>query len=606
MGMSLGPSLRLTQRCEQKQVLVSRLPDIQWSLLKAYQSGFAGGPPPFIPPNFEEEVFEPRVKLVAKKIDNFDVLDHPARMLLVDQANRVFRYAYTRGEDVDTGKEKGYYRVPLLRDRNITEDPDGIDDISEPITKKEYRRAKAILDAVGEMERIARAVPYYDLYTSVLTHIRNGFSVELNQIVLVSIDRGGRLPCLILQRALNLTSMETLKVDQGGGILDEDKLNQFVQSQTLKDRHVLFVDSTVDSGRQIRVLEKYFDNANWKSKIGHISWSIVGSNEYAENLNHHYNLNWGVDPDSTFEDDPELMGIDYAGSHIKVVEKPSAASEAIRKCLLSVPAGVIYDADNIDEQIDAQYAEWEKRQAKRRKKHNKDVATAKAAHDKEVKTYEKEKSQAQIMYKVESKWAQITTTRKWQNAVAQAPAVSFESLPAAVPNGVHHNLHNILVIGNGKRADIPENAATLIADSIGSHHSFFAGTPNGNPGVILRTVLQRVNQPEVRLYQPGYMQGEADEIFGGVPVVFAGPGKDEMRVQMVSDSHIALALGGGEGTLREVLLAHELGKPVVMVKGWGPIPTYVLWNKRLSSSPNIKVCDGIVEAVQTVMEMTKA
>lgn len=604
MGLGCGMSLRVS--AELRQSIVVAMPNIQWSLLHAFRSGFAGGPPPFVPPTFEEETFEPRLKLVQKKIENFDMSDHSTRMTLVDQANEVFRFAYARGENYDTGEEEGYFKMPLLRDRNIMEDPEGIDDIRVRINKAEYERATAILSAVGQMERIARAIPYHGLYSSVTEHLRENYSIELDYVVLVSVDRGGRIPCIVLQHALGLPYMETLKVDQGGGQLDEDKLREFVRKGTLNGMHILFVDSTVDSGRQIRVLEKYFDDQDWKTKFGHKSWSVVGSNEYAEDLDHHFNVNWGVDPDRTFEDDPELMGIDYGSSHIKVVEKPSEASKAIRKCLLSVPAGIIYDADDIDEQIASQRAEWEKQQAQRLKQHEQDVATAKAGHDEEVKQYQKEQASAKLLARVESKWAQVTASKKWRTAVAQAPTVSFESLPASIPNGTKHNLHNILVIGNGKKTDIPDNAVNLIVDSIGSYHSFFAGTPDGNPGVILKTVLQRVSQPEVRLYQPGYMRDKVSDSFGGVPVVFAGSQKADMRMAMVNDSHIALALGGGEGTLREVLMAHELGKPIILINGWGPIPIYILSSKRLSSSPNIKMCNGIVEAVQAVMEMTKA
>ena len=96
------------------------------------------------------------------------------------------------------------------------------------------------------------------LYKTVITYLEKNYNVGLGAVVLVSIDRGGRIPCLVLQHALGLPSMESLKVDQGSGRLDEDKLREFEHKGVLRGKHVLFVDSTVDSGRQIRVLERYF------------------------------------------------------------------------------------------------------------------------------------------------------------------------------------------------------------------------------------------------------------------------------------------------------------------------------------------------------------
>jgi len=102
-----------------------------------------------------------------------------------------------------------------------------------------------------------------------------------------------------------------------------------------------------------------------------------------------------------------------------------------------------------------------------------------------------------------------------------------------------------------------------------------------------------------------YTLDEVDDSYGGVPVVFVGPEKEDMRRRMVKDSHIALVLGGAEGTLREVLLALKFGKPVVLVKGWGAIPTYLLASKKFSKSPHIKACDNVAEAMQTILDMTK-
>ncbi len=581
------------------------MPEIQWSLIQAYRSG-QSGPPPFVPPTFEEEVFEPRIKLEQQTIPGFEALDHVEQMRMVDEANTIFRFAYTRGRDRNN-EEKDYFKIPLLRNRDIMECPEGIDKIKTHISRAEYERATAMLRAVGEMERIARAIPYHGLYKTVITYLEKNYNVGLGAVVLVSIDRGGRIPCLVLQHALGLPSMESLKVDQGSGRLDEDKLREFEHKGVLRGKHVLFVDSTVDSGRQIRVLERYFENDLWKTKLGHHNWSVVGSNEYGQNLPHHCNINWGVDPDSTFEDDPDLMGIDYApGTYTKVVERPSEASRTIRKCLFAVPAGIIYNADNINEQISSQRQKWSKQQKERHAKHRADVALAKTNHKKDVDAYRKEHAEQKIRDRMNNEWSRIVATKQWQGAVAKTPTVSFEPLPEAIPNGTPHNFQNILVIGNGRQTDIPSMVAELIVDTLGSHHSFFAGTPNGNPGAILKTALERIAKPEVRLYQPGYQRGQKEDSFGGIPTVFAGQEKEEMREQMVKDSHIVFALGGAEGTLREVLLALNFGKTTILIKGWGAIPNYLLASKKYAKLSHLRVCNNIAEAVQTILNETKA
>ncbi|HWQ99794.1 MAG TPA: hypothetical protein VN397_03035, partial [Candidatus Methylomirabilis sp.] len=372
---------------QQTQRLVIAMPQLQWSLVQAYQIGF-GKPPPYKEPTFEEEEFTPRLKLELRRIPGFENLDHVARLRVVDEANEVFRFAYTRGRGEDDGRTLGYFKIPLLRNRNV--EPD---EIKIRMSAAEYERATAILSAVGEMERIARAVPYYGLYRSVRKHLKRMGGIPLEQTVLVSVDRGGRIPCTILQRALGLPTMLSLKVNQGGNGdgLDQDKLAEFAESGALRGKYVLFVDSTVDSGRQINALKKFFDP--WCSRIGFSMWSIVGSNEYGKNLDSkHSDINWGVDPDNTFEDKPELMGIDYApGSYEKVVECPSDASRAIRACLLAVPDGYVYAANDIDAQIDRQRKEWAKRQKQRRIAHRKLVRKERSAHRKETQEWRAEK-----------------------------------------------------------------------------------------------------------------------------------------------------------------------------------------------------------------------
>ena len=556
MGMSMSMGVYQTQSLRQEQVCIATLPPVNWSLLRAFGRDRRRG---FV--------------VKRARAGGYDELDHESRMKLIDQANEVFRFVYTRGTNERTGKQRDYFKVPLVRNRNI--EPD---EIKIRISAAAYERATAIVANTGEMERIARAIPYHGLLVTVREHLATAHKVSLEDAVLVGVDRGGRLPAIILGRALDCKDVFFLKVDQGGKALDEEHLSEFAAAGSFRGKHVLFVDSTVDSGRQIQVLREYFDNEQWRQNLGHRSWSIVGSNENGKCLYKHLDVNWGVDPDETFEDNPLLMGVDYApGCLTKVVEKPSKTSRKIRKIILDVPDGFVFDLSDVSEQIAAQ----------------------------RKKAYEA-RAQKKLCYEAELEYVRIIATKLWQDATKKKGAAPCASLPQVIPNGVPHQFRNILVIGSGKATDIPQQAANLVADSLGTHNSFFAGTPDGNPGMVLKTILGRVTNPEVRLYQPGRRKGKTVDSFGGAPVIFAGKLKEEMRYKMVKDSHVALVFGGAEGTLREVLLLLRCGKPVVVIKGWGAIPTYLLASKKFSVSPHIKMCEGVAEAIQAVLELTKA
>lgn len=582
MSMGMGMSLSLSLSLRQEQRIYVDFPSVTWSLVKAFKKDGLYHPP-YEEADYNAEIFTPRLKLRRTRIDEeFDSLPHEVRLWLIDEANKVFHFAYNEGEeeewddeDGDFRVEKRYYRIQLLRDIHAN-----MDDIAEEIDKEEYDRATAILNAVGDLERIARAIPYRQLYKDVTEHLRDDHSVGLQEVVLAAVDRGGRLPCIILMHALGLTTMESIKIDQGwddNGQLDTERLQEFVARQVFKGKHVLFVDSTVDSGRQINVLKRYFNDPHWQAQLGHRSWSIVGSNEEGDDLEHHHNINWGVDPDQTFEDDPSLMGIDYApGSRIKVIDKPSKTSEAIRKCLLSVPAGYIYWADTIDAQIARQRALWTARQV------------------------EKCTSLDELI-------TQLTKMDRWQQLKFADYGLPKEQLPEMGPSPPLPKKLKVLVVGRGK-LDVPKPTAQFVADQLGPHCTLTAGTGKGNPGAVLEAALRsaKVQQPSACIYQPEQARNERVPMSGRVPVTFVGPTKNDMRHQMISDADVILALGGAEGTLREVLLALRAGKPTVIIRRYGPVAGYVLTTERLRNLPNLKVCENVPEAVQTILRMATA
>jgi len=559
MGMGMGMSMNLSQSMKMTQSVSISIPATNWSLVKAWEHD-------------AEQGFNFPLTLKRHVMSGFEEMSHEERMKALDEANKVFRFHYARGRDRRSGKEKWYYKVPLLRDRNIMNDEQKLEEITTRISRDEYERATAVLEHVGEMERIARAIPYYGLLTTVRKHLKQVYRIGEEQAVIVGVDRGGRLPAMVLTRALSHPTCFFLKVDQGGGQLDTDRLEEFAATKALHGKHVIFVDSTVDSGRQIGVLQRYFDDPSLKERLGYTDWCIVGSNEYAKTLDKHLNINWGVDPDTTFEDDPRLMGVDYApGTNTKVVEVPSATSEKIRQVIFDVPNGYILDLSDVTEQIAT-------------------IRQRRKDEDTERKLYEK----------VEKERDRLVRLPAWGNT-QRTTSASLEPTSVAIP-ATPPTLHNILLIGNGSSVEMSERTVHFLADTLGTRHSFFAGTLDGNPGAVMKTVCDRVPKPEVRLYQPEHSKNGGNGTFGGVPVVYIGPEKEDMRRRMVKDSHFVLALGGREGTLREVLLALAFGRPTFLVKGWGAIPDFLLKQRRYAKMPNLHACKDIGEAVQSILD----
>ncbi|HWQ99544.1 MAG TPA: hypothetical protein VN397_01700, partial [Candidatus Methylomirabilis sp.] len=164
---------------------------------------------------------------------------------------------------------------------------------------------------------------------------------------------------------------------------------------------------------------------------------------------------------------------------------------------------------------------------------------------------------------------------------------------------------SVLVVGNGKR-NLPESAAAFLADGLALHCSLLAGTPDGNPGALLQTALQRHPTAEVRLYQPEHSRRSDDLPFGSFPVTFVGPEKEDMRRRMVSDSNAVLVLGGATGTMRETLLALQMKKPVYVIEGYGAVAEYLLSEKGLRKKPQVIVCKDLPSAVQKIVDQLNA
>ncbi|MDO8556509.1 MAG: hypothetical protein Q7R96_05050 [Nanoarchaeota archaeon] len=525
LGMSLGLNM------QQRLVLSVQLPlPTNWSLVDA----------------FKEEGHQP-LRLEKKELD-LSGMPLEQRLRTVDEANEVFRFAYTTKE---TSEGTTYCKIPLMRDKSVR-----IEDIAIPISKQTYKQATAILAGAGRFQRIARAVPYAQLYDDIKKYVEQQ-GCSLDETVIIGVDRGGRLPSFILREALGKTEGYTLKVDQAGGNngdLDREKLETLIQAGILKEKFLLFVDSTVDSGRQIEVLQKYFDNQNWKTKIGHKGWGVAGSNENGRTLAHHCNINWGLDPDQSFEDNPELMGVDYApGSRTKVIDRPTTTSEKIKAALLEVPRGTILDFSGVET--------WLK------------------------------------LDKLYQKRDKILASPTWQTCITKdvLPRRTLTTNLTELPS--KEQRERIAIIGDGKRLTFPWEVAEALAQAIAPHYNVCAGTPSGNPGMLLMQCA-KIRPGSAQLYQHAdpERKPKTRELFGQ-PIIFRGETRAFCKESMIHDADRIIVLGGGSGTLTELLLAQFYQKPVYMLDNYGAVSRYAQRKKQLREHPQIHIFPELAELV---------
>ena len=310
---SLSLTLRQNYQLTQKLSMKLELRQTNWSLVEAY-----------VP---EEDL---GCKIPKGKISGIGRMSLEEKLKKVDEANEVFHFEYGKSD-------KKYFKVPLVRNMNI--DPA---ETAVKITKKEHDYAVKVLGEAGNVQRIVRAVPYSEINRQIKSHLDEK-EISLEDVVLVGVDRGGRLPTHIVKEALGKSEAYFLKVDQGSRNLDDDRFQDYIDKGLFEGKYVIFIDSTVDSGRQIRALEKYFDDEDLQEDIKHQGWVVVGSNEYGKTLDNHVNIDWGLDPDKSFEDNPRLMGVDYAGGYTKIRACGNKMSSHLRSALLEVPKGVILD-----------------------------------------------------------------------------------------------------------------------------------------------------------------------------------------------------------------------------------------------------------------------
>lgn len=542
-AMGFGMQLTMGYRLEIKIALP--MPPTHWNPVDVFKEGGA------------DPVYLQRVQLPVEG------LPIEERLSVIDTANEVFRFLY-KIEETDEGER--FYKIPLLRDRNIK-----IEDIRIRISRAEYERARIIFEGAGGLQRIVRAVPYGLIRKTILQYL-DSQGIRFEDILLVGIDRGGRIPALLTREALGVNRVLFLKVDQGGGgvggRLDETRLARFGGHHSFRGKYLVFIDSTVDSGRQIQILKRYFDDPVRQTQWGHKGWIVVGSNEDGKTLSHHLNINWGVDPDITFEDNVELLGMDYEADMSNVRAEPSETSTTIRRTFREVSLGV-----GLDISPGA----------------IKNITTARRA----MSTAEK-----------------AVETRLWQTehgleAETGKPDLKVPDVDIGSPVEPVRPSKRLAVIGSGRdTSDLTDQEAKFIALSCSPTFIFNFGTEEGLPGMVLNTLADEVPSSQFRVFRPKEEDKEDEgerETVRGRPVFYTGTTDDDKRFNLIMNSDAVLVLAGGEGTLMEALIALKAGKPVVIVRDYGVVARYLQKNPTLKRLPNLHITASLPEAVAKLL-----
>ncbi|MBX7138735.1 MAG: hypothetical protein K1X83_12200 [Oligoflexia bacterium] len=526
LGFSLSPRLSLGHRLT--------LPSNNWSLVDAYLG-------------------EGDTSAFSKiRMEEWENLPIEERLHRVDQANQVFRFTYVRSDHEAEGRRK-YYKVPLLRNGNLD-----IDEIKIPISKQEYLRCAAILNNAGRLQRIVRAVSYTHVREEILKHL-NAANCGIDDSVIVGIDRGGRVPVHIVKAALGASQCHFLKVDQQGAGINPGYLQKLLESGVFRDKYLLFVDSTVDSGRQVRAIADCFKSPEFARLANLRGWVVVGSNENGEQLPHHLNINWGLDPDQSFEDNPLLMGVDYGVERTLTRGVGSRTSSSIRRALNEVPQGVLLDLSTAEQMVGAR------------------LGLEFSAVARESATWRK------------------LLARDWHSRTP----MEISEMPS--PLGLT-NKAALALIGTSAHSDLGADELCYLARGLGSDFTLMAGTHHGNPGAVLAAASREFPAAPRVLLQ---MESESDVLEDPqfATVRCHGRDKQEFREYMILTCRAALVLGGAGGTLSEALCALYAGKPVVAMPQHGPVGAFLASSRKLKGWPNLHLVGSIKEAVDLIRSM---
>ncbi|MBU2099804.1 phosphoribosyltransferase domain-containing protein [Candidatus Micrarchaeota archaeon] len=186
------------------------------------------------------------------------------------------------------------------RNLSLTEKLVELDKKNEVILKSRKSRE------LSQIEQNLLKVKYTKIRTQILAFLEKE-NLSLNNVVFVGNDIGGRIPALVVRKALNLPFMQFVRVSFEKP--DYNYIANAARNGKWKGKTVIFVDSTINSGHQVRSLKDFFDSRTVES-LGIKGWKLMAHGELADlNIDYGFDKAKGREEWYFFEDRPNVIGV---------------------------------------------------------------------------------------------------------------------------------------------------------------------------------------------------------------------------------------------------------------------------------------------------------
>lgn len=287
----------------------------------------------------EDRKSKPVIK--HRQISGFDHLDHLTKIQMIDAHNQPFRFYYVPASR--DGKEL-YFRVPIIGNPKVNPVLS-----AQRISREVYDRNAILVDNVGRLDRIIRAIPFQQLTVSLRRFLIATFIAEeeaklsglktrqrseaiasmpkipfYEKTVVIGLDRGNRLPPIILSHLLN-PETKPLFVS-ANGCVDERILETMAKKGAFAGKHLLLVDAETIGEEKLESLSGILgpnSDPQWLRTLGHTGWSIASPSDNGHKIaSNHLAIDWGINSQIAFGSPlPEVKNLDSRHQIAATVKK---------------------------------------------------------------------------------------------------------------------------------------------------------------------------------------------------------------------------------------------------------------------------------------------
>ena len=199
----------------------------------------------------------------------------------------------------------------------------------------------------------------------------------------------------------------------------------------------------------------------------------------------------------------------------------------------------------------------------------------------------------------------FTETAAWTELNRNTPSrdgIIFPSFPNTPSSYVDERAASVAILGPVLETSLTDPEADYLSLALGKSFDLHAGSPIGNPGKVLDSAF-RLSPDGARIiheiadvrnfredrYTPNYYPCQEDAIDG-----------------LIADTSGALVLGGGEITLAETIMALQMQKPVVIVRGFGPLPRFIENDDNFARYQSLFFVNTVCHAATKLHELKKS